>query len=77
MFKLVATSAVGHVEGVENEKSPVEVVGGDNVRNMMVEGKIIRCLLDTGSMVTTLSEEYYNRHLKAHELLSLKTIIKI
>jgi len=77
LFKLAETSAVGHVEGVENMKSPVEVVGGDNVGNMMVEGKIIRCLLDTGSMVTTLSEEYYNRHLKTLDLLSLKTIIKI
>ena len=78
MFKLVATSAVGHVDGLEDKKSPVGVVGDDNVGNMIVEGKVVRCLLDTGSMVTTLSEDYYNRHLSSsYELLSLKTIIRI
>lgn len=78
MFKLVATSAVGHVDGLEDKKSPVRVIGDDNVGNMIVEGKVVRCLLDTGSMVTTLSEDYYNRHLSSsYELLSLKTIIRI
>ena len=46
--------------------------------NLIVAGKVVRCLLDTGSMVTTIGEEYYEKSLKKdYPLLPLKTIIKI
>ena len=56
----------------------MELVGSENVANMIVAGKVVQCLLDTGSMVTTISEVYYNCCLKDdYPLLSLKTLIKI
>ena len=45
------TSAVGHAEVQVQEKSPIDLVGSDNVCNLIVAGKVVRCLLDTGSIL--------------------------
>jgi transposase InsO family protein len=76
MFKLLGTS-VGGRTGVK-KIGPVQIVGKDNVTSMIVEGRVVRCLLDTGSMVTTISETYYRKHLADRcELLELDCIIKL
>ena len=78
LFKLPVTSSAGRVEVRSSCNSPIELVGCDNVANAYVDGKLVKALIDTGSMVTTISKDFYDRQLSdAHPLLSLQTILDI
>jgi len=47
----------------------VKMIGKCPVVSIDIKGKTVPCLLDTGSMVTTMTEEYFNEHFKhSHEL---------
>ena len=59
-------------------KRPVcEVVGKTNEVQIEVEGVSCMALIDTGSMITTVSEEFYNQHLSAWELKDLESALEI
>ena len=72
------TSAAGHAEGYDNDTCPIDLVGADNVGIAIVGGKKVKALIDTGSMVTTISEEFFRSQLKdTYRLQSLQTILQI
>ena len=78
MFKLLVTSAAGHVGVMEKEQSPIELVGCDNVADAYIGGKLVKALIDTGSMVSTICDDFYVRELQdTHQLLSLQTFLEI
>ena len=55
-----------------------QLVGNSNEVNILVNGHKCTALLDTGSMITTVCEEFYERVLKKDcEIQSLDTIITI
>ena len=54
------------------------MVGFDNTGNMLIGRVTARCLIDTGSMVTTMSRVFYLNLLKErHPLLPLGQILKV
>jgi len=78
LFKLEVTSSAGHAGVRVMVESPIELVGCDNVANAYVDGKLTQALIDTGSMVTTISKDFYDQHLKdTKPLLSLQSLLEI
>ena len=66
---------------LKKQQSPqkfVTLVGDDNIGSVVVNDRVVRCLLDTGSMVTTISKQYYDEHLTYnYPLLSLNKILEV
>ena len=60
------------------EKSPkCEVVGESNTTKMKIEDQETEGLIDTGSMVTTVGEEFYREKLHYLEIQDLETTLEI
>ena len=54
------------------------LLGGTNTTHVLIKGKLVAALLDTGSNVSTISENYYDKVLSNHTpLLSLNELINI
>ena len=50
------------------------MIGESNEVNILLNGEIMNALLDSGSMITTLSETRYNLLLNKPELKELSTL---
>ncbi len=62
---------------MQERKSPVRLVGEENVCELAVAGIQTRCLLDTGSMVTTMALKFFHRIQDSHPLLPLAELLRI
>ena len=64
-------------------KSPTQtlvgsLVGEPNESDVYIAGLQTKCLIDTGSMITTISEQYYRDHLEGtHPLHSLNNLLSV
>ena len=80
-FKRCLTSARGRAVGEIKRDSPNTVldglVGPANEVKVEVEGQYCTALLDTGSMVSTISEEFYRDQLSHIEQRPLQDILQI
>ena len=77
MFKLPCTPHVGP-QGVQQVSGPIPLVGQDNICSMSVAGRDTLCLLDTGSMVTTIASGFYRQHLRpTHPLMPLESFMRV
>ena len=79
IFKLRTISFEGRKEIRSHQQtSPkCELVGESNVFKIKIEGKECDGLIDTGSMVTTVGEEFYRQELNNIEMKSLATVLQI
>ena len=73
MGRAVGPEVEGHVPPPCNSLNHVlnRLVGEPNEGVAQIEGKLCKCLLDTGSQVTTLSQGYYQRnfsHIPLHDV---------
>ena len=53
------------------------LVGEPNEGVAQIEGKMCKCLLDTGSQITTLSESYYKRYLSHIPLHDIGNLLQV
>ena len=62
--RVMSQQLKGNVEIVEkNNKEVVDLVGPANEMEIILNGKKVNSLLDSGSQVTSVSESYYREHL--------------
>jgi hypothetical protein len=54
-----------------------DLVGPANETLLDIEGNIVNTLIDNGSQVSTLSEDYYNEHLSHLPLNSLDEVLQV
>ena len=64
--KVMSQQLKGNVEIVNNEV--VDLVGPASEAEIILNGKKVNSLLDSGSQVTSVSESYYREHLNQHPL---------
>ena len=77
VFKLRVTSSAGQVE-VTAESPSCPLVGCSNEADVHIGGFKCRGLLDTGAMVTSVSEDFYRRYLeKDHPIQKLDKILEV
>ena len=76
MPKLVSAPVVGSNESTSAKNGP-ELVGDVNEVDIHLGGKETKCLLDTGSCVSVVSESFYVNHLKTSELRPVGDIFNI
>jgi len=69
--KLVSASIVGSEGGTTGEKKDAILVGEPTEVRISLNGQPARALLDTGSVVSIISETHYNQH---HTKTSLKPV---
>ena len=54
------------------------LVGDTNESDVLVEGVDTHCLVDTGSMVSTISETFFNHHLRSfYDLQPLTNLLSV
>ena len=58
-------------------KAPQNLVGPANETYVKVNGKDVLALLDTGSQVSCISQNFYETHLSHLEIKSLETLLRI
>ena len=58
----------------EGQQMKCNMIGESNEVNILLNGEIMNALLDSGSMITTLSETRYNLLLNKPELKELSTL---
>ena len=83
-FKLTRISFEGRKE-VKPKRSPkkqedkkrCDLVGTSNVLKIKVDGNECEGLIDTGSMITTVGEEFYQKKLQHLELRDLAAVLQI
>ena len=66
--RVMSQQLKGNVEIVENDKEVVDLVGPANETEIILDGKKVNSLLDSGSQVTLVSESYYREHLSEYPL---------
>lgn len=81
-FKHELASVKGRTVGNMQQQSPTSVrerlVGSANEATVHIEGIQCSALLDTGSTVSTVSQEFYEQHLKANiPMHPVKEMLKI
>ena len=64
--KVMSQQLRGNVEIVNNEV--VDLVGPASETEIILNGKTVNSLLDSGSQITSVSESYYQKHLNQHPL---------
>ena len=70
--------AVGHLNSSPNFLNKRNrLVGRANESTCFVEGVMCQALLDTGSMVTTISETFYQEHLSYLELHAVDSVLDV
>ena len=62
------------VQKGEGQQMKCNMIGESNEVNILLNGEIMNALLDSGSMITTLSETRYNLLLNKPELKELSTL---
>ena len=62
---------------LNRKQSETELIGSASEVTVFIEGKKVAALLDTGSTVSTVSEEYYKSYLSHLELHSITELINI
>ena len=62
------------VQKGEGQQMKSNMIGESNEVNILLNGEIMNALLDSGSMITTLSETRYNLLLNKPELKELSTL---
>ncbi|CAB3992256.1 Retrovirus-related Pol poly from transposon 297 [Paramuricea clavata] len=74
----VASRTVGG-EGADSHSIPERIIGKCPVAVVNIGGVSVSCLLDSGSEVSTITEEFFNTHLKpkGQELLSTSGWLKL
>ena len=68
------------MEVFDEDRAPASIplVGSTNETDVMLGGVPTRALLDTGSMVTTVSKDFYDSYLKdTHPLLQLDSLLTV
>ena len=58
-------------------KDKCDLVGNSNVLKIKVGGKDCEALIDTGSMITTAGEDFYQKELHHIEVKDLATLLEI
>ena len=66
--KLAASTASGPSVGAIEGYGPDRLIGGSPIWTVKLGGVAVRCLVDTGSQVTTVTEQFYRQHLQQHVL---------
>ena len=59
------------------QKEKLELVGSGNCGQIVVEDQTVKCLIDTGSMISSISEEYYASHLNHKELQPVMSAFRV
>ena len=70
------TVASAH-QSSQTQGFPTGLVGEINETNVLINGLQIKGLIDTGATVSTLSEDFYQKHLKEFQLCSLSSVLEI
>lgn len=56
---------------------PKGLVGVKCTAQIIIDGKEVDCLLDTGSQVTTVPQSFYEAHLSDYPLKSLENLLEV
>lgn len=59
----VAGQTIGHYRKRPNQSRPIELVGSTSEVEASIEGNLVKALIDTGSTVSTVSNDFYTKHL--------------
>ena len=57
----------GKIESVNDEI--IDLIGPANETEVIIDGRKVNALLDTGSQITSISESYYKNHLSNYPLV--------
>lgn len=59
----VAGQTIGHYRKRPNKCRPVALIGSTSEVEASIEGNLVKALIDTGSTVSTVSNDFYTKHL--------------
>jgi hypothetical protein len=75
--KLKSTPAAGYARSTLSTNPKCDLVGAANEASLLIGGEKCACLIDTGSMVTSVGEQFYNRYLKKFKLQDLNNVLQV
>lgn len=72
-----ACSSLQHSKQNQPFRLPKQLVGIKSTTQVIVRGKEVNCLLDSGSQVTTVPESFYKQHLSEQEIKPLYDLLEV